>query len=103
MTFVPLKNPVPVPPTSAQKPKKEWAKEAAQYLPVFPLRGYVDPGSNASPEQREAAVTAAKRPLLKDWQNHATQDLGQIDEMWDRHPNANIGGFTQNHIVVDID
>jgi hypothetical protein len=103
MNVVALKKPVPVPPTSAQKTKKEWAKEAAQYLPVFPLRGYVDPGSNASPEQREAAVTAAKRPLLKDWQNHATQDLGQIDEMWDRHPNANIGGFTQNHIVVDID
>jgi hypothetical protein len=88
--------------TAPIKTKKEWAKEAAQYLPVFPLRGYVDPGSNASPEQREAAIAAAKKPRTEGWQNDATQDLRQI-EMWDRYPDANIGGFTQNHIAVDID
>lgn len=104
MNVVALKRPTPVAPTSAPvKTKLEWALEASHYIPVHPLRSYVDPGPNASPEEREKAVTAAKAPLLNDWQNLATQDPQQIRKWWTQWPDANIGGATNAFVVVDID
>jgi hypothetical protein len=85
------------------KTKLDWALEAAEYIPVHPLRWYVDPGHNASQQQREAAVTTAKSPLLDDWPNLATQDPEQIRKWWTRWPDANIGGATDGLIAVDID
>jgi hypothetical protein len=90
-------------PAVATKSKMEWALEAALYIPVFPIRPYVDPGADASPEQREAAVKAAKTPLIANWQNLATQDPKQIREWFRQWPDANIGGVTENLIVVDVD
>jgi hypothetical protein len=91
-------------PVAALKTKKEWAKEGARGgVSVFPIRAYVDPGPDASPEQRLAAAKAAKTPLILNWQNLATQDPRQIDEWWDEWPDANIGGITESLIVVDVD
>jgi hypothetical protein len=85
------------------KTKLDWALEAAKYIPVHPIRWYVDPGPNASPDEREKAAKAAKAALLTDWPNRATQDPRQVRELWTQYPEANIGGATNNFIVVDID
>ncbi|GLR91305.1 bifunctional DNA primase/polymerase [Bradyrhizobium iriomotense] len=92
-------------PETALKTKLDWAKEAVArlHIDVFPVRGYVDPGPDATPEERLAAAKAAKTPLIANWQNEATQDLAKLDAWWEEWPDANIGGVTQNHIVVDID
>jgi Bifunctional DNA primase/polymerase, N-terminal/AAA domain/Primase C terminal 1 (PriCT-1) len=90
-------------PAAAAKTKLEWALEAAEYIPVHPLRWYVDPGPGASPEELEKAAKAAKAALLTDWPNKASQDPDQIRKWWTQWPDANIGGATQNHIVVDLD
>ncbi|TFW55808.1 DUF3987 domain-containing protein [Bradyrhizobium sp. MOS001] len=104
MDVVALKKPTPVAPTSAPvKTKLDWALEASQYIPVHPLRWYVDPGRRASQQERDAAVTAAKTPLLGDWPNLATQDPEQIRKWWAQWPDANIGGATNDFLVVDID
>lgn len=104
MNVVALKKPAPAAPTSPPiKTKLDWALEAAKYIPVHPLRWYVDPGPDASPEEREKAAKAAKTPLLLDWPNLATQDPEQIRKLWKQWPDANIGGATNNLIVVDID
>ena len=91
------------PKTSPTKTKLDWALEAAQYIPVHPLRWYVDPGPNASPKEREDAVKAAKAALVFDWPNLATQDPEQIRKWWTQWPRANVGGATNDFIVVDID
>ncbi|MDB5605089.1 MAG: RecA-family ATPase [Bradyrhizobium sp.] len=87
------------------KTKFEWVKDAVArlHIDVFPVRAYVDPGPNATPEERLAAAKAAKTPLIRDWQNEATQDLTKLKAWWNEWPDANIGGSTQNHIAVDID
>ncbi|MGQ2186083.1 bifunctional DNA primase/polymerase [Bradyrhizobium barranii] len=104
MNVVALKKPAPVAPTSAPvKTKLDWALEAAQYIPVHPLRWYVDPGVNATSKEREAAVRSAKAALLTDWPNRATQDPEQIRKWWAQWPDANIGGATNDLVVVDID
>lgn len=84
--------------------KKEAAHVAARRcFSVFPIRWYVDPGPDATKDQIEAAVKAAKAPLIANWQSLATQDPKQIDAWWDEWPDANIGGVTEDLIVVDID
>jgi hypothetical protein len=108
---VPMKKPVlasaasgsAAPTTIPVKTKMDWALEAAEYIPVHPLRWYIDPGPHASQQKRDAAVTAAKAPLLNDWQNLATQDPQQIRKWFDHWPDANIGGATNDFIVVDVD
>jgi hypothetical protein len=100
---VALRKTVAVAPVAVTKTKEEWALEAALYIPVFPICPYVDPGADATPEQLEAAAKAAKTPLVKNWQNLATQDPRQIREWFRQWPNANIGGSTDNLIVVDVD
>lgn len=97
-----LKKGAAVAPVTA-KTKLDWALEASQYIPVHPLRSYVDPGQRASQQERDAAVTSAKIPLLNDWKNLATQDQEQIRKWWTQWPDANIGGATNDFIVVDID
>jgi hypothetical protein len=90
-------------PPNSNRSKLEWALDAATYLPVHPLHGYVDPGLSATREERIAAAKKAKTPLLPDWPNRASQDPKQIREWWGQWPDANIGGATNGHIVVDID
>ena len=90
-------------PKQIVKTKLDWALEAAQYIPVHPLRWYVDPGPHASQKERDEAVTTAKAALLDDWPNLATQDPQQIRKWWTQWPNANIGGATSGLIAVDID
>jgi hypothetical protein len=106
---IPMKKPIEAPaaneaasPVTLIKTKLDWALEAAEYIPVHPLRRYADPGQNASQQQREAAVTAAKSPLLDDL-NLATQDPQQIRKWWKQYPDANIGGATNAFVVVDTD
>jgi hypothetical protein len=70
---------------------------------VHPLRWYIDPGPDASPEERATAAKAAKTPLLADWPNRATQDPKLIRGLWGQYPEANVGGATNDFIVVDID
>jgi hypothetical protein len=103
MNVVALKKPAPAVPLAPIKTKLHWALEAAEYLPVHPLRWYVHPGKNATPEQFEAAAKAAKSPLILNWQNLTTQDPEQIRKWWKQWPDANIGGATNNLVVVDID
>ncbi|WP_271612664.1 bifunctional DNA primase/polymerase [Bradyrhizobium sp. CCBAU 21362] len=104
MNVVALKQPTPVAPASAPiKTKLDWALEAAQYIPVHPLRRYVDPGAGASQKERALAVRNAKAAILDDWPNLATQDPTQIRKWWKQYPDANIGGATRDFIVVDID
>jgi hypothetical protein len=93
----------PAPASAPVKTKLDWALEAAKYIPVHPIRWYVDPGPNASPDEREKAAKAAKAALLTDWPNRATQDPKQVRELWTQYPDANIGGATNDFIVVDID
>ncbi len=90
-------------PKQIVKTKLDWALEAARYIPVHPLRWYVDPGPHASQKERDAAVTAAKAPLLDHWPNLATQDPEQIRKWWTQSPTANIGGATNDLIVIDVD
>ncbi|MBN8991620.1 MAG: bifunctional DNA primase/polymerase [Rhizobiales bacterium] len=89
----------------ASKTQVERAKDAAArlHMSVFPVHAYEDPGPDATPEQRLVAAKKAKTPLIKDWQNQASQDPAKIEEMWRQYPNANIGGVTRDHIVVDLD
>lgn len=48
-------------------------------------------------------VPNAKNPLIESWQNLATQDAAQIDAWWTEWPDANIGGSTNDLIVIDVD
>jgi len=92
----------PAPMSAPIKTKLDWALEAAQHVPVDPCRWYVDPGPDASPDEREKAIKAAKTPLTK-WQDLATQDPEQIRKWWGQWPDANIGGVTNQLLVLDVD
>jgi hypothetical protein len=103
MNVVALKKPALVEPTSAPiKTKLDWALEASQHVPVHPCRWYVDPGPDANPDERKKAIRAAKEPLTK-WKDLATQDPEQIRKWWGRWPDANIGGVTDQLLVLDVD
>jgi hypothetical protein len=93
----------PAGPTSSPiKTKLEWALEASQHVPVHPCRWYVDPGPGATPKEREKAVSDAKEPLTM-WKDLATQDPEQIQKWWSQWPDANIGGVTNQLLVLDVD
>jgi hypothetical protein len=69
--------------------KKAAAQASAkQGFNVFPVWPYVHPGENATAEQLEAAAKQAKTPLIKNWQNQASQDPAQINAWWTEWPNA---------------
>jgi Bifunctional DNA primase/polymerase, N-terminal len=76
---------------------------AARGFDVFPIRPYVHPGKNATPEQLLAAAKAAKAPLVANWQNLATQDPRQVGAWWAEWPDANLATTTDRFIVVDVD
>ena len=99
---VPLKRPAAAPTTAAIKTKLDWALEASQHVPVHPCRWYVDPGPDANPDECKRAIKAAKEPLTK-WQHVATQDPEQIRKLWSQWPDANIGGVTDQLLVLDVD
>jgi hypothetical protein len=87
MNVVALKKSAPAAPMASVKTKLDWALEAAgRGFNVFPI----------TPNDK-------KPPLLTDWQNKATQDPAQIDKWWSDWPGANIGGATNDLVVVDID
>ncbi|WP_197090885.1 bifunctional DNA primase/polymerase [Bradyrhizobium sp. LTSP849] len=88
MNVVALKKLAPVARTLTPiKTKLDWALEAAgRGFNVFPI-----------------TPNAKMPPLFADWQNKATQDPKQIDAWWDEWPDANIGGATNDFVVVDID
>lgn len=44
-----------------------------------------------------------KIPLLKDWQNRASNDPETIRQWWKKWPNANIGILTEGFLVADVD
>ena len=48
-------------------------------------------------------IPNSKIPLIKDWENEATQDEEKIKYWWKKTPNANIGISTKDIAVVDID
>jgi hypothetical protein len=84
--------------------KEAAARDAAtRGFDVFPIHAYVDPGDDATPEQREAAAKLAKAPLINHWQDLASQDPKQIKAWWGDWPDANIATTTEKFIVVDID
>jgi hypothetical protein len=73
--------------TASCKTKRDWARHlASQGFPVFPI-----------------TPNAKKPPLIKKWQDLATQDPKQIDAWWDEWPDANIGGATNDFVVIDVD
>lgn len=46
----------------------------------------------------------SKLPILKGWQNKATDNIKQVTEWWTEYPNANIGIKTGgNLVVIDVD
>ncbi len=95
----------PVAPAAMSAPiktKLDWALEASQHVPVHPCRWYIDPGPGATPKEREKAVSDAKEPLTM-WKDLATQDPEQIQKWWGRWPDANIGGVTNQLVVLDVD
>lgn len=66
--------------------KVEWARYfAAKGLPVFPV------------------VENTKRARISSWPHLATTDLAQIDAWWQEWPNDNIGFYTNEFIVIDVD
>lgn len=94
--------------TGATKPRHNDKLAAALNLArygfnIFPLRPYVDPGPNATEEQIEAAIKEAKKPLIDNWQNLATNDESQVKALWSSCPDANIGISTTGLIVIDVD
>lgn len=99
---VPLKRPAAAPTAAPMKTKLEWALEASHHVPVHPCRWYVDPGPDANPDERKKAIRAAKEPLTK-WKDLATQDSEQIRKWWGQWPDANIGGVTNQLLVLDVD
>ena len=54
------------------------------------------------PMKCKRAIKAAKEPLTK-WQHVATQDPEQIWKLWSQWPDANIGGVTDQLLVLDVD
>lgn len=46
-----------------------------------------------------------KHPRIRDWENQATTDMGQIDRWWSKWPDANIGiaAGPSGLVVVDMD
>jgi hypothetical protein len=103
MNVVALKKPTPAAPTPAPiKTKLDWALEASEHVPVHPCRWYVDPGPDANPDERKKAIRAAKEPLTK-WKDLATKNPEQIRKWWGRWPDANIGGVTDQLLVLDVD
>jgi hypothetical protein len=76
---------------------------AGKGFAIFPCRGYVSPGPNATPEQLELAAKAAKMPAISNWQNLATTDRAQIEAWWSEDPERNIGLPTNSLLVVDVD
>ncbi|MDQ3217678.1 MAG: bifunctional DNA primase/polymerase, partial [Actinomycetota bacterium] len=67
--------------------KLDWALHwAARGWRVFPLTRGKKPGAE-----------------MTGWQNKATTDEEQIREWWARHPDANIGGCTDDRLVGDAD
>jgi hypothetical protein len=70
---------------------------------VFPLCPWVDPGAQATDEQKKAAIDEAKKPAIKNWPNLATTDARQIEEWWQSAPDNNIGIYTGTLLAVDID
>jgi hypothetical protein len=90
--------------TPAAGQKKAAAHDAARRgFDIFPIRPYIHPGKNATPEQITAATKAAKAPLVANWQNLATQDPRQVGVWWTEWPDANLATTTDRFIVVDID
>lgn len=66
--------------------KREWARHfASKGFPIFPV------------------VENTKRARIKDWPNLATTDLAQIGAWWEEWPNDNIGFYTNEFIVIDVD
>jgi hypothetical protein len=102
MNVVALEKPAPAVPLAPVKTKLEWALEASEHVPVHPCRWYVDPGPDANPDEHKKAIKAAKEPLTK-WKDLATQDSEQIRKWWGQWPDANIGGVTNQLLVLDVD
>lgn len=45
----------------------------------------------------------SKKPLRTGWQAEATSDPSEIRRLWAKTPNANVGIFTDDLLVVDVD
>ncbi len=76
---------------------------AAQEWPVFPVHKPVGKGCNCG---NSNCSSIGKHPMTNRGLHDATTDLGQINEWFKRHPNANIGirtGVESNLVVIDVD
>jgi hypothetical protein len=78
---------------------------AAEGRAVFPLNPWIDPGPDATDEEREKASKAAKAPRsgLIGGHKNATVNTAQIRAWWAESPQSNIGVLCTHHPVVDLD
>jgi hypothetical protein len=84
--------------------KLEAALDAAHRgFPVFPLKQYIAPGTEATEQQRKDAIDRAKEPCIRKWPQLATTDESQIRRWWAQWPQANIGGAMAGFLAVDVD
>lgn len=74
--------PVPLPVASKLGAALDLARHG---FPVFPI------------------VPNGKKPLIANWQNLASCDLGTVAAAWNAAPDSNIGIATANYLVVDVD
>lgn len=74
---------------------------ANQGIPVFPLYGMKD-GRCECPEGEDCGK-AGKHPRLTGWQDEATTDPTLIRQWFQQYPNANVGVYTKDLFVLDVD
>ena len=71
---------------------------------VFPLSWPLQPGVCSC--LRKDCTAIAKHPLMSGWQKVATKSFAEVEALWRRWPEANIGiatGAPSGVIVVDVD
>lgn len=67
------------------------ALEYASYgWKIVPLH-HVKRGGGCSCRRGSACTTPGKHPAINEWQNHASDDEDQINEWWEKWPEANVG------------
>lgn len=86
---------------ATSKTAVEWALEHADNgIPVFPLYGIRDGHCTC---RRRGCNSPGKHPRTTNGFKDATTDQGQIRMWWQRWPDANIGGATDQFVVLDVD
>jgi hypothetical protein len=73
---------------------------ATRGWPVLPLHYPTDRGCSC---RRRGCASIGKHPRTRDGVYDATTDLDEIEQIWSRRPEANVGIATGAIVVIDVD